>query len=109
MTSSFDHLATVSASTKRNPAVAGGKVGEPVVYLTDLNILPLMPVSKEIQERYQIKSPRLSYTTYISGNPDIAHGDVLTVDTVDYNVIAASPWNGKWDFIELVVEKVVGA
>jgi hypothetical protein len=106
---SFTRLATVEAITKRNPAKSGGKVGAPVEHLTGLKILPLMPVSKEIQEKYQLKSPRLSFVTYIQDVTDILHGDVLVVDSVDYNIIASSPWVGIWECLELVVEKVAGS
>jgi hypothetical protein len=105
---SFARMATVTASTKRNPAQVAGKTGAASAYLAGLKILPLMPVSKEIEERYQLKSPRLSYVTYIQGAPDIVNGDVLRVATVDYKVIGAPPWPTDNSFLELVVEKVIG-
>ena len=105
---SFSRMATVTAATKRNPAVTGGKVGAASAKLSGLKILPLMPVSKEIEERYQLKSPRLSFVSYIQGAPDIVSGDLLTVSAVDYKVIGAPPWPTDNSFLELVVEKVVG-
>jgi hypothetical protein len=105
---SFTKMATVTASTKRNPAPVSGKTGAAAAKLTGLKILPLMPVSKEIEERYQLKSPRLSYVTYTQGAPDIINGDVLTVSAVDYKVIGAPPWPTDNSFLELVIEKVIG-
>jgi hypothetical protein len=109
MSASFDRLASVTASTKRNPAAASGKVAVPATNLTDQKITPLMPVSKEIEERYMIKSPRKAFVTYISGAPDIVESDVLVVSSVEHKVIAAQPWPTDNDYLELIVEKVKGA
>jgi hypothetical protein len=109
MTASFTRMANVTASTKRNPAAVGGKIGLPATYLTGLKILPLMPVSKEIIERYQLKSPRKSFVTYTEGAPDIAEGDKLVIASIEYGIVAATPWPTDQAFFELVVEKVIGA
>lgn len=109
MTASFIRMASVTASTKRNPAPSSGKVGTTVTNLTGLKILPLMPVSKEIVERYQLKSPRLNFVTYIEGSPDIASGDALVVGSEEYKIVGCPPWPSDRAFLELVVEKVVGA
>lgn len=105
---SFARFATTSASTKRNPAAAAGTVGVPATYLSGLLIVPLMPVSQEIIERYQLKSPRKSFVTFVEGAPDIAEGDVLVVSTAEYKVVGAEPWPGDQAFYQLVVEKVIG-
>jgi len=106
---SFARMASITASTKRNPAIASGKVAVPAAYLSGLSILPLMPVSGEISERYELKSPRLNSVTYIQGAPDITQSDVLVIGSVDYKVVGVEPWPTDRNFLELVVEKVIGA
>ena len=109
MSASFARWASVTASTKRNPAVASGKVAVPATYLSSQKILPVMPISDEIIERYKLSSPRLSFVTYIQGAPDIVQSDVLVVGSVEYKVIGVEPWPTDRNFLELVLEKVVGA
>ncbi len=108
MTASFDRMTTTTASTKRNPAPASGKVGAPVTKISSLKIFPLMPASKEIVEKYRLSSPRDAYVTYTAGAPDVLEGDTLTVAGVDYRIKGVSPWPGSQAYIELVVEKVQG-
>jgi len=108
VSASFARMADVTASTKRNPPAAGGKVSTPVAYLIGLSILPLMPVTEEIIERYQLKSPRLSYVTFVQGSPDVIQGDILIVSSVDYKIVGVGPWPTDNSFLELIVEKVVG-
>jgi hypothetical protein len=109
MSTSFTRLATVAANTKRNPIAMGGKVTTLTTYLIGLKILPLMPVSGEIIERYKLSSPRLSFVTYIQGAPDIVQSDVLVVGSVEYKIVGVEPWPTDRNFLELVLEKVVGA
>jgi hypothetical protein len=109
MTASFARFATVTASTKRNPAAVGGKVGAAVAHLTGLAVLPVLPAGKGIVERYLLKSPRKSYVTYTQGTPDVLEGDTLTAGGVEYKVIASEVWQDSQDFLEIVLEKVVGA
>jgi hypothetical protein len=101
-------MASATASTKRNPAASSGKVGAAVTKLVGLKVTPVMPVGNEIVERYQLKSPRLTYVTYTQGSPDIAQGDLLVIATDEYKVIGAGPWPTDRAYYELVVEKVVG-
>jgi len=108
MTASFSRFATTSASTKRNPAASSGKVGTPAAYLSGLLVVPPMPVSQEIIERYQLKSPRKSFATFVEGAPDIAEGDVLVIGAAEYKIVGAEPWPGDNAYLELVIEKVVG-
>lgn len=65
-TRSFLKLATVTASTKRSPAIASGKRGSPATNLTGLKCLPLDPVSPEIQRRLGLDTPNELLQTYVS-------------------------------------------
>lgn len=76
--------ATSTASTKRSPAVAGGKVASPVVNVSSVLIVPLCPVSAALIQELQIKSPREMKETFAFGALDILEGDILTVSGVDY-------------------------
>ena len=87
---------TVTASTKRNPAPAGGKVGVPVAKLTTLKIMPLVPAPIDVLEYYRLRSARDVFVTYAEGAPDILEGDILTVagrtqDTAAHQRTAHSP------------------
>lgn len=109
-TPSFQKMATASASTKRNPEISGGKIAGPVTNLTGLAIVPLAPLTGEFIEKYKIESPRRGYVTYLEGTPDILVGqDLLTVDSVDYEILGAGKFAlGSLIYYELVVETVRG-
>jgi hypothetical protein len=99
---------TQTASTKRSPAVAGGKVGEQVTYLTDILIMPLMPAGEDIRAEVALNSPREAKETYCR-EEDIIEGDHLVVDGVEYII----RWVGEWPwpdvseyFHRLAVEEV---
>lgn len=94
---------TVTASTKRNPAPAGGKVGVPVAKLTTLKIMPLVPAPIDVLEYYRLRSARDVFVTYAEGAPDILEGDILTVAGTDYNVHAAGSWPAYTGLVEIVV------
>ncbi len=107
---SFARLATATASTKRNPAAVGGKVGSPVANLTGLKIVPPLPVSSEVAGRFQINSPRESKVTYIDAIadvlPDVREGDQLIVGSTTYLVQAASEWPGTVSVLEVILSEV---
>jgi len=105
-TPSFAKLATTSASTKRNPAISGGKIGAPVANLTGLSIVPLAPVSGEYVEKYKLESPRRSYVTYIEGSQDISVKDLLTISGSDYEILAVSPFTDPFLYQEILVEEI---
>lgn len=108
MTASFARLATATASTKRNPAAAGGKVGVPVAKLASINIVPPMPVSSEIAAYYRLQSPREAFVSYTEGTPDLLEGDILTTGAVDYRVVAAGLWPANQSYTEIVIQQVKG-
>jgi hypothetical protein len=102
-------MASATATTSRNPAAVSGKVGTPEGYLSSLAILPLMPVTPDIVEKYRLNSPRETFVTYVQDQPDILEGDLLTVSSVDYRVRAVGEWPTDRDYLEIIVERVKGA
>ncbi|HSW63422.1 MAG TPA: hypothetical protein VLH56_08940 [Dissulfurispiraceae bacterium] len=103
MSLSFARLATVIASTKRNPAPSSGRVTVAVISIATLKITPLMPVTPEVAQKYALKSPRDAYYAYTEGTPDILEGDILTVGSIDYRISAVGDWH---TYREIIAEKV---
>lgn len=104
-------LATVTASTKRSPAIVSGKRSTPTTSIASLSITPLDPVSVETMQRMSLGTPVNFYECYAAGGLDIRAGDVLTVSGTDYPIRAVGEW--EWPnrgtqehYTHLVVEKV---
>lgn len=104
--------ATVTASTKRPPAVSGGKVGAPAANLSSVLIVPLLPVTPETVGTAQLRSPREAKETYVfpsSGNtvPDIVEGDVLVVSSVEYVIRSVAEYTrpNSGSFLHVIVEE----
>lgn len=89
--SSFSRLLTVTASTKRPPAVSNGKRGELVTHLTTLKCSPLDPISAELARRVALNTPHEVLQSFI-GSDDVREGDVLTVGSKDYPIRAVEDW-----------------
>ncbi len=98
MSSSFTALATVDCSTKRKPAISGGKSGAAVTNLSSLKCLPIHPLSNadEFSKTFALETLVNMKETYIQGNPDIVSGDILVVGSVEYpiRVVQSWPFNG---------------
>lgn len=92
MSKSFSLLATVTASTKRAPAIVGGKRGTLVTNIASLKCLPLDPVSAEIRQRLALETPHEVLQTSVDASLDIIEGDILTVDGTDYPIRACEDW-----------------
>ena len=93
----FTLRATTTASTKRSPALAGGKVGAPVEEIADLACYPLVQLSDPaLVERFATKAASLVYETFVQDGVDIQTGDVLVISGTDYLVVGvnAYPWPG---------------
>ncbi len=67
-TASFAHLATVTASTKRPPAIAAGKRGDAVTEISSLACLPLTPLSADVQRRLVLDTPYQALQTIVEGD-----------------------------------------
>lgn len=72
-TYAFSRIANVTASTKRNPAIASGKRGSPVENLTGLSITPLDPVTLEVSERLGLESPVRLLETFTTDDTGFVH------------------------------------
>ena len=72
-TYSFARMANVSATTKRNPAVASGKRGTQTANLTGLSITPLDPVTRDVIERLALESPLRLLETFIADSTGFVH------------------------------------
>jgi hypothetical protein len=106
---SFDHFATVTASTKRPPAIAGGKRGTPAANLTSLKCTPLDPVDSEIRERFGLNAPMELLQTFVEGGLDIKEGDLLVVSSVEYPIRAVGDWHWPPDtanYLHLILEQL---
>jgi hypothetical protein len=72
-TPSFRRMAVETASTKRPPALSGGKRGEAVTNLSGLKCTPLDPVSSEIQKRIALETPMELLQTFITDGQGFVH------------------------------------
>jgi len=112
MTGSFGRMATVTASTLRPPAMAGGQRGAPQPYLSGLAVLPLMPLDARTQMVMGLDTPVGLLQTFAQGDVDVRAGDVLVVGGVEYPVrwVGRWPWgyegNGGTVTVQIVVEEV---
>lgn len=93
----------LTASTKRNPAAVAGKIGAPVAKLTGLAIAELRPVSAEIAEYYRLRSPREAFLTFALNSPDVLEGDILTVNSVEYEVQAVAAYPTPDGYTEIIL------
>lgn len=99
------HMMTTTASTTRNPAISGGKIGAPVTNLTGLKIAPLMLSNTQSQsalmvrqaiglegtltqiwETYTESHAHTDSGTSVTQLPDIKTGDRLVIDSTTYTV-----------------------
>lgn len=69
----FRRMATVTASTKRSPAISGGKRGTPTTNLTELSCTPLDPVDAEVRQRLGLDTPHELLQTFIAGGTTFYH------------------------------------
>lgn len=67
----FGFMATKTASTKRSPAISGGKVGTPVTQEANITCTPLDPVDPEIRQRLALDTPHEVLQTFV---PDGSNG-----------------------------------
>ena len=76
----YARMATVSCSTKRNPAMDGsGNRGDPVTNLTGLLCTPLDPRSAEIAQRPGTSAPEETLRCIISDSKDFVQ---LTLEDI---------------------------
>jgi len=106
----FTLRATTTASTKRSPTLAGGKVSAAVENVASLKCYPLVqPSDPALVERYATKAASLVYETFVQDGIDILAGDVLVVSNTEYLVVGVNtyPWPGPGgDRLHVIVEEV---
>ena len=96
-------MMTTTASTTRPPAIASGKIGDPVTNLTNLKITPIMVSSAQGQhairqaiglegtavqifECYTEAHSHTDSSVVVNQMPDIEIGDRIVVGSITYNV-----------------------
>ena len=84
---SFTRQLSITASTKRPPAISGGKRGAMVVNLAAVNVAPLTGVSTEVAMRAGLDTPYNLLQTF-ADDVDIAEGDELTPADGEYANVA---------------------
>ena len=82
---------TVTASTKRAPALSSGKRGAPTTNVANLLCTPLDPVDAELRKRLALETPHELLQTF-TNETDIEEGDILTVSSVDYPIRSCGEW-----------------
>lgn len=107
---SFAKLATSSMTTTREPAYAGGKIGDPIAHLsTAVACLPVMPVTPEVAFSLNIDVPYELMETYLDGDIDVKEGDIATIDGAEYRIFGVGdwPWPGTSQaFKHLILRKI---
>ncbi len=83
---------TVTASTKRAPAVSGGKRGTPAAHLAGVACTPLDPVDAELRQRLQLNTPHELLQSFVDGGLDIREGDWLVVAGEEYPIRDVEEW-----------------
>lgn len=107
---SFAKLATVMASTRRSPAISGGKRGAPVTNIASLTCTPLDPADPgeeaEIQRRLSLETPLKLRQTFVDDGLDIVEGDLLVVGGTEHSIRAVAPWTWRRTdtYLRLLVE-----
>lgn len=104
---SFARLASVTASTRRAPALVDGKRGEPTTNIVSLSCTPLDPVDPEVRQRLALDMPHELISCLVDGGPDIREGDILVVSGVEYPIRACADWYWSPDgenYVFLVLE-----
>ena len=107
--STFALMATVTASTKRPPAIASGKRGVPATNIASLKCFPLDPISPELRQTLALNTPHELLQSYVEGGLDIVEGDILVVGTNSYRIRAVGQWYWPMDAADtsyLVLEEL---
>ena len=105
--STFALMATVTASTKRPPAIASGKRGVPATNIASLKCFPLDPISPELRQTLALNTPHEILQSYTEGGLDILEGDILAVGSSEYRIRAVGQWYWPMDsadYLYLVLE-----
>lgn len=92
MSSAFARLASVTASTKRVPAISGGKRGAAATNIASLKCTPLDPVDADVARRMNLGTAVEVLQTFCEAGLDIKEGDLLVVASIEYPIRSVSDW-----------------
>lgn len=110
MSKAFTLMATITASTKRPPAISSGKRGAIVENIASLACFPIDPITAEIAARMGIATPHEVLHTFVEGGLDIQEGDTLVVGSTEYPIKGVEDWDwdifGDSDFQLLLLEEL---
>lgn len=100
----MDRFLTVTASTKRAPALSSGKRGAPAAHVTSLKCTPLDPVEPDLRKRMALETPHELLQTF-TNETDIVEGDILVAASVDYPIRSCAEWTWRGTtFRHLILE-----
>lgn len=85
-------LARVTASTKRDPAIVDGKIGDPEAHLSSVKIFALAPLDQQTRVLLNLTAYAGELWQTFTRETDIREGDILTVNSTDYPVRAVGDW-----------------
>jgi hypothetical protein len=114
MSASFRRMASVTASTKRPPAVnlTTGQRGEPELHLPSLHCTPLDPAesqkARDLAFRLQQENGRMYelLQSFTEATNDIREGDVVVVNGKEYPVRSVGTWLWRGSsYLELLLEE----
>ena len=108
ISSSFDLLARITATTKRDPAAASGIIGAKVENLTGVAIFLLAPLDQQVRQLLGLTAVVGELWQTFTRETDIREGDVLVVSETEYPVRAVGnwPWRpSRGDRVVVVVEE----
>ena len=109
ISASFSKLATVTATTQRMGAVAGGLSGDLANNEVDFKCTPLDPLNPEVAMMAGIEAFAEVLMTMVEGSLDILEGDTFITGGVTYKVRAVGQWNWRptaEDTLAVVLEEV---
>jgi hypothetical protein len=101
---SMTRMLTVTASTKRAPALSAGKRGTPVLQVGALTCTPLDPVDPELRQRLALNTPHELLQTF-TAETEIQEGDLLVVGSKEFPIRSVAEWEWRGTtFARLILE-----
>jgi hypothetical protein len=104
--------AVLTASTKRQPELADGRILAPITHLESILVVPGLPVQPETINTVTLQSPREAKETFAFAGadgslPDVVEGDLLVIGGVEYVIRAVAEWPrpAGGSFIHIVYEE----
>ncbi len=111
----FPRVATISANTKRLPAMDADKIrGAPTLYLRQIPCTPIDPVSADVVQSFGLDAAVEYLQTFIEGGKDVIEGDVLIplaglYEDQELRVERAAEWSWRnTSYVHLILEEDKG-